>query len=89
MLRYINLCELYLIIALPSRVTQYSALLTPSKCEIRDNSKLAVYEAYRLVLAVRLVPAEVVRGRKLCRSVGTSRTSGKKASSFDDAIRRG
>lgn len=39
---------------------------------------------YLLVLAVRRVPAEVVRGRRLFRSAGISRTSGRKASSVDD-----
>lgn len=39
-------------------------------------------DTYRLVFAVRRVPAEVVLGRRLLVSVGISRTSGKKASSF-------
>lgn len=43
---------------------------------------------YLLVLAVRLVAPvapDMVLGRKLCRSAGVSRTSGRKASSVDDA----
>lgn len=79
--RFANYCK-----SLADMCNSVQFVRTPSKCESSGRNCVITH---RLVLAVRLVPAEVVRGRRLWRSVGTSRTSGKKASSVDDVTRRG